>query len=461
MPAPEPATQAATRRRAAPPGRPGSFLTKLPFFYGWVVVAVAFVTLGVSVSVRTSFSLLFPPILDEFGWSRGTTAAAFSVGFFSSALLSPFIGTAMDRFGPRVVMPLGALLVAAGLILATLATAPWHFYLTLGLLVVGFGIAISFIGHGAILPNWFARRRGLAVGIAFSGVGVGAVLIFPWLQAIIDGEGWRRACWALAFLLLFLVVPLNLLLQRRRPADLGLRPDGAASAGADGRSGGAAQGDVVDAAWAETDWTLTRAVAQPRFWWLLLGLGSGLYAWYAVQVHQTRYLIDVGFPAEHAALALGLVGLLGIAGQIGLGHLSDRIGREWTWTLACLGFGLCYLLLLVLRAYPQDALLYLMVACQGLIGYGMAPLYATISAELFQGRNFGAIFGVLSTGGTLGAAAGPWVSGLLFDARGDYVLAFWLAIGLCVVSSLAVWLAAPRKVRPASGQATRCRTTER
>ena len=151
-------------------------------------------------------------------------------------------------------------------------------------------------------------------------------------------------------------------------------------------------------------------------------------------------------------LALGLVGLLGIGGQIGLGHLSDRIGREWTWTLACLGFAACYLSLLALRAYPQDALLYLMVACQGLLGYGMAPLYATISAELFQGRSFGAVFGVLSTGGTLGAAAGPWVSGLLFDGRGDYVLAFWLAAGLCLVSSLAVWLAAPRKVRLVPGR---------
>ena len=450
MPAPDPAPPAA-------PSPAGSFATRLPFFYGWIVVAVAFVTLGVSVSVRTSFSLLFPPILDEFGWSRGTTAAAFSVGFFSSAFLAPFIGTAMDRLGPRVVMPLGALIVAAGLVLATLATAPWQFYLTLGLLVVGFGIAISFIGHGAFLPGWFARRRGLAVGIAFSGVGIGALLLFPWLQAIIDDEGWRRACWALALLLLVLVVPLNLTLQRRRPADLGLRPDGDVAADGDGEAGGAAADVVVDAAWAGTDWTLARALAQPRFWWLLIGLGSGLWAWYAVQVHQTRYLLDVGFPAEQAALALGLVGLMGIGGQIGLGHLSDRIGREWAWTLACLGFGLCYLLLLVLRAYPQDALLYLMVACQGLLGYGMAPLYATISAELFQGRSFGAIIGVLSTGGTLGAAAGPWVSGLLFDARGDYTLAFWLAAGLCAISSLAVWLAAPRKVRLVSGQAARRR----
>ena len=454
MPAPEPAPPSTAARSVE------SFATRLPFFYGWIVVAVAFITLGVSVSVRTSFSLLFPPILDEFGWSRGTTAAAFSVGFFSSALLAPFIGTAMDRWGPRVVMPLGAVIVAAGLILATLATAPWHFYLTLGLLVVGFGIAIAFIGHGAFLPGWFTRRRGLAVGIAYSGVGIGALLLFPWLQAIIDGEGWRQACWALALLLLVLVVPLNLLLQRHRPADLGLRPDGDAAVEPDGQSGGIADDNVVDAAWAETEWTMARALRQPRFWWLLLGLGSGLWAWYAVQVHQTRYLLDVGFPAEQAAIALGLVGLLGIGGQVGLGYLSDRIGREWAWSLACLGFGLCYLLLLALRSYPQDGLLYLMVACQGLLGYGIAPLYATISAELFQGRNFGAVFGVISTGGTLGAAAGPWVSGLLYDGQGDYVLAFWLAAGLCLVSSLAIWQAAPRKVRLVSGQAARRRRPE-
>ena len=106
----------------------------MPFFYGWVIVAVAFVTMGVGVNARTAFSLLFPPILDEFGWERGVTAGAFSFGFLVSAALTPALGRLMDRRGPRVVMELGVGLVAAGLMLATLVRQPWHLYATLGVL---------------------------------------------------------------------------------------------------------------------------------------------------------------------------------------------------------------------------------------------------------------------------------------------------------------------------------------
>jgi len=114
-----------------------SRLARLPFFYGWVIVAVSFVTLALGVNARTAFSLLFPPLLDELGWDRGTTAAAFSLGFLASALYAPFSGMLMDRFGPRVVLTLGVLLVSAGMAGATFIVDPWHLYLTLGILVVG------------------------------------------------------------------------------------------------------------------------------------------------------------------------------------------------------------------------------------------------------------------------------------------------------------------------------------
>jgi len=201
-------------------------LRRLPFYYGWVVVAVAFVTMAIGVNVRTAFSLLFSPILDEFGWARGTTAAAFSLGFVVATLYAPFIGVLMDRLGPRYVLPLGAVLVSSGLIGATFATEPWHLHLTLGVFGIGGGIALTYIGHGAFLPHWFVARRGLAIGIAFSGVGVGSILLFPWLKQVIDQDGWRQACWTMGLLLVILVLPLNFFLQRQRPEDIGLRPDG-------------------------------------------------------------------------------------------------------------------------------------------------------------------------------------------------------------------------------------------
>jgi MFS family permease len=141
---------------------------RLPFFYGWVVVAVVFVTMAVGVNARTAFSLLFPPMLSEFGWERGVTAGAFSFGFMVSAFLSPVLGRLMDRHGPRLVNLLGVGTLAAGLLLATLATQPWHVYATLGVLVGAGSVCLGYSGQGLFLPLWFARRRGLAMSIAFA-----------------------------------------------------------------------------------------------------------------------------------------------------------------------------------------------------------------------------------------------------------------------------------------------------
>ena len=122
---------------------------RLPFFYGWVVIAVAFVTMGIGVNTRTAFSLLFPPILDEFHWDRGVTAGAFSFGFVVSAILSPVLGRMMDRVGPRAVMELGVGLMAIGLLLAPLTSEPWHLYLTLAVVALaGWGVRL-FVSTGA------------------------------------------------------------------------------------------------------------------------------------------------------------------------------------------------------------------------------------------------------------------------------------------------------------------------
>jgi MFS family permease len=414
-------------------------LARLPFFYGWVVVGVAFVTMAVGVNSRTAFSLLFPPILDEFGWPRGITAGAFSTGFLASALYAPLIGVLMDRWGPRYVIAMSAVLVSAGLASATLSSQPWHLHLTLGLLVVGGSVGMSYIGHGAFLPNWFRRRRGLAIGLAYSGVGVGSIVMFPWLQGVIDADGWRYACLALAALVLA-IVPLNLLLQRRRPQDLGLVPDGA--------DPDAAASDPTPRTPAPAaEWTLARAARTARFWWFAAACFCSMFAWYAVQVHQTRYLIDTGFGRTEAAFALALVALFGIGGQIGTGYLSDRVGRPWAWTLANAGFVLCFLLLLRLQGQPDPVLMYAMVAAQGLLAYGISPLYSAVPADLFPGRSFGAIYGTLSLATSLGAAAGPWGTGYLHDLTGSYVAAFWLCLALALLSIACIWQVAARSDR--------------
>jgi MFS family permease len=194
-----------------------------------------------------------------------------------------------------------------------------------------------------------------------------------------------------------------------------------------------------------------------RFWWVFVGFVTGLTAWYAVQVHQTQYLIEIGFAPTVAAAALGLVSFTGIGGQIGLGYLSDRIGREWGWTLSCLGFAVCYLLLILMRERPTPTMLYLMVGAQGILGYGISSIFGAIVLELFQGRHYGSVFGMLGLAAGVGAGLGPLMAGVLHDLTGRYTEAFALAIVCCAVSAVAIWLAAPGKVRAVAGRLPRVR----
>ncbi|MGC1553063.1 MAG: MFS transporter [Bradyrhizobium sp.] len=427
---------------------------RLPFFYGWIIIAVTFVTMAIGVNARTAFSLLFPPILTEFGWDRGVTAGAFSFGFVASAIVSPLIGRLMDRLGPRSVMELGVALMAGGLLLAPLTTQPWHLYLTIGVLVGAGSICIGYSGQSFYLPNWFNRRRGLAIGVAFAGVGVGSVTLLPWVQAMIDHSGWRTACTAMGFLLLIVLAPINLLL-RKRPEDLGLLPDGDAAPSTSAPK--STVSNVVDPEWAATDWTLPRALGTARFWWLSAGYFGGLYVWYAVQVHQTKYLLDIGFSPAVGVWSLGAVSLLGIPGQIFLGHVSDRIGREWVWSISCAGFAICFAALMALAQVHSLALVYLMVFTQGALGYGLTSIMGAVVVEIFQGKHYGSIFGTIMVAALAGGAAGPWITGVLHDITGNYTLAFAIGIGMSALSALAVWFASPRKVRAVAGRLDRIR----
>ena len=425
---------------------------RLPFFYGWVIIAVAFATMAFSVSARTAFSLMFPPIVDEFGWDRGLAAGAFSFGFLVSAAISPVLGRLVDRRGPRFVIEAGTLVTVAGLAGATLIATPLHLYLTLGLLV-GIGAnCMSYSVHSQFLPYWFVRNRALAIGIAFSGVGVGAILILPWLQAMILHEGWRTACWKLGLITLVVLVPVNLLVAKS-PDSLGLLPDGERHT-----TVGAAKkrpSNIVDAQWAAVEWTVPRALRTGRFWWLALSYFAGGWIWYSVQIHQTKYLVEIGFDPMLAAWSLGVVAMAGIPGQIVLGALSDRIGREIVWTLSCLGYVICYVALLVLAQAPSQPVMWIMVLSQGLLGYAVAAIMGPIVAEIFEGPRFGSIFSLLMVALIGGGAVGPLVTGLLHDWTGTYTIAFGLGIAFSVICAVAVWIAAPRKVRVVAGSLRR------
>src|SRR6202140_1788506 len=235
----------------------------------------------------------------------------------------------------------------------------------------------------------------------------------------------------MGILIVVVLAPINLLL-RKRPEDIGLEPDGDAAPSA---SSTKPISNIVDPAWAGIDWTLRRALRTARFWWISLGYFCGLYIWYAVQVHQTKYLLDIGFGSGVAVWALGAVSLLGIPGQILLGHISDRVGREWIWSASCAGFAICFAALIALAHFPTLTLVYVMVVAQGALGYGLTSIMGAVVVEIFQGRHYGSIFGTIMVAALAGGAAGPWVTGLLHDLSGNYKIAFAIGIGTSIFSA--------------------------
>ena len=280
-------------------------------------------------------------------------------------------------------------------------------YLTIGVLVGAGSICLGYSGQSLFLPNWFNRRRGLAIGLAFAGVGIGSMTLLPWVQHMIEQTGWRTACTAMGIVVLVVLAPINLLLHKR-PEESGC----SRTAMRRRRQHPQAGIEFVDPVWAcdRLD-AAARAIRTARFWWISLGYFSGLYTWYAVQVHQTKYLLDIGFSPGVAVWALGLVSLLGIPGQILLGHLSDRWGREWVWTVSCLGFAICFAALIALAHFPS-----LDAALRHGAGAGRARLRRDAGHGGGGGRNISGqalrqYFRLYHAGGARRRCGGPWITG--------------------------------------------------
>ncbi|MHB1134330.1 MAG: MFS transporter, partial [Chloroflexota bacterium] len=238
-----------------------------PVFYGWVLVATAFTSLAFAYGVWNSFPVFFVAILNDFGWSRSSTVLATSIFAGVYALSSPVTGWAIDRFGPRRVMPAGGLMLGLGLLATSRITELWQLYLTYGVLAAVGESMVGTIANMAVLAKWFSHRRGTATGLAAAGIGVGAFFLVPVVQWIINNYGWRNAYAALAVLIVATIPALTLAFQRARPEEMGLLPDGETPKAV--RAAGIrprAQLRVLDERWASTTWTVRQAMGRRRFW---------------------------------------------------------------------------------------------------------------------------------------------------------------------------------------------------
>ena len=417
----------------------------IPFYYGWLIIAVSFVTLGLAFGVWYSFSVFFVAIIKDFGWNRAATSSIFSLFIICHYLSAAVVGSLIDRYGPRWLIPAGALWLAGMLWLVSGASTIPQFYLIYGL---GAAIGVSFIGfvpHATILPRWFVRRRGLAVGIAMSGIGVGMLLIPPLMQHIIALHGWRFAYRTLALLVL-IAIPLNIIFQRRDPGQLGTIADGESTAVTTSSKEQKRKLVILDQTWAETRWTAANAIKTRRFWLLAIAFFFGPFAIQGTLLHAVTCLVDGGLSFTKAASVFGILGICGSGGKIFIGFLADHLTRE---TANSIGMATASLGIAALLAVSWNPAIfpYLFAAGFG-IGYGAAaPLFPSIAADLFQGPSFGRIFGLLSLFLGLGGAGGAWVTGRIFDLTNSYHYAFMLTIVALWLSCLSFWLAAPRSVQ--------------
>ena len=435
-------------------------------YYGWIVVTACFLVIApVMPLMLPAFGIFQVPILNEFHWARGDFAKALSIHLVFSGLAAPVAGGLIDRFGPRRVMPIGALMTALAMILMSRGGALWHFYVAFGLMAAAGSSLLQIVPLTTLVSNWFARHRGTAIGIVSAGTGAGQLALLPLVKLLTDQIGWRHTY--LFFGLVILVIPTTLILLflHTRPEDRGLsiedesgRRRGRDEAGAKTEAGGGepGQGDrgdrrtevvILNKEWAGVDWTLGKASRTFRFWTLALVMTIFSAGMLLVSVQLVAYLGDKRYSSIIVASVLLLQGALNMIGEFFGGFLCDRIGREKTLTLSLLSFCAGIVFLNMAGAVSSPTLVYVFTLFYG-IGQGMAaPALMTSASDLFQGKHFGSILGVIFLGGYFGGAFGAWLGGSLFDLTGAYQVNFLISGLAMLISAALIWWVRPGSIR--------------
>jgi len=396
----------------------------------WGVVAISFVTIGLAYGLNFSFSVFFVAIVEEFNWSRASIAGAFSLSSLIIGVGSWPGGRLVDRFGPRKIMRVGVVILSLATMTSGLIREIWHLYFLFGILA-GMGICgLGWVPNSVLISNWFVRNRGSMVGIAFSGMGIGILVVGPSAQYLISNLGWRMAYLVFGLAILLLLLPISLFLQDRPKPSM--------------KTGGPDQRNALPKAKdskKQGDWTLEGVMRTMPFRVLfvanfLLPLGV-----FPIAIHQVAYIIDLGYSKILAAFIFGTMGLLSAAGRPLFGTLSDRIGRGKALTLSFICSIAGILILVFLPALKSVFWLYLYAILFGL-GFGSrGPIMATMVADMFPGKHLGSIYGFLNIGNGIGGALGPWLGGFLYDLTGSYRLPFSICIPALVLASIFFWIA--------------------
>jgi MFS transporter, OFA family, oxalate/formate antiporter len=415
-----------------------AWFDKRGIYYGWVIVAVMFVTLFIALGFRFAFGVYYSAILDETGWSRADTAGVVSASMIVYACTAALAGYLFDRLGARVLFTIGALCMGSGLMLCSTVNSLTGLTAAYGILLGLSYAALGFIPHMAIVPRWFAGRRGLASAATLAGVGLGSLCIATLSAEWIVRIGWRETMWWFGIAATVVLIPLNLLFHRHSAEQAGLVPDGMSHQPAAHIAPIKASASIAGALRTRAFWLLALAVTM-----------TGLCNMILI-VHQTRMLVDMGYSLPLASLLFGVLGAMRAFGGLIWGPLSDRIGRAACVVIICsmslVGLALLWLASL---APPEAVALRIALLAGYLLTYGLgfngiSPVYASAVSDRFAGKNLGTILGLLDLGFGLGSALGPWWAGWMFDRYGSYGgVILGIALGV-VVTGVGLWAATRR-----------------
>jgi MFS family permease len=404
-----------------------SFRKSPRFYYGYIVVIAAFIIMVVSWATYNSFGIFLTPLLDEFDWNSAATSGAFSLSMFIYGVLGIVVGGLNDRFGPRAVLTFCVALLGLGYLLMSQVGTLWHLYVFFGV-IVGVGMSGVWVPQLSTVARWFDKRRTLMTGIVIAGVGIGQFVGPPITSRLIVAYDWPLASIILGVAVLLTGITAAQFL-RREPAQAGRTPY-------EERERRYETPTVAPA------FSFREAAATAQFWiafGILFSYGFGLFAFI---VHIVPHAIGLNISPVSAANILALRGAIGIFGSYTLGAVADRIGNKQIYII---GFIVMSAALFWLSFAGEEWMLYLFVVVFGFVIGGMATSESPLTAWLFGLGSHGLIYGVVHVGFTVGAAAGPFVAGYIFDVTGSYQMAFLISAAVGVVGLVLTVILRPVK----------------
>ncbi len=400
----------------------------------WVVVTAGFFLVFILYGTYYSFGVFVKPMSTGLGWSRATTTGAVAVYMVLHGIFSIITGRLTDRYGPRLIVAISALLVAFGYGLSFRINTPWQLYIFFGILV-GIGMGAAFVVPIATVTRWFTYNRGLALGIVASGVGAGQVILPPLIRYMITEFGWRASFAGMGIMICVVGIPAALFL--RNPPRHMVHPPNGKSHGAGIKSGGITK--------PQDDWSMTEAIKTSSFHLLLCIFIALIFGIVIVTSHLVAHVEDIGIDPLQAAYVLTLIGGSGILGRVMIGRACDIIGSK-TMLASCM-IVQALLLFSLIRAESLWAF-YVIAALFGLTYGGAVPAIVMRISEFFGIRSSGTILGALLCGSTAGAGIGAPFAGYIYDVTGGYAIAFLTGGIVLTVGAILSFIVKPPEKKP-------------